>query len=255
MLKSRQHYLEVISVLAEKDFKVRYRNSVLGFFWSLLNPLATMVILTVVFSILLRINIPNFAAWALLGLLLWRFFALGTSQALGTILGNPSLVTKVYLPRYIIVLANNIANLFGSSLEFVALLPLLVLLGVKLNFYALLIVPIFGMEFLLIFGLSLLLSSLNVKYRDFYQIWDIALQLGFWLCPIVYDITLIPSRYQFLYSLNPVTRLIDTTRNAFLYHKFPSLFDVAIVMTSAAILLLAGFGVFKRLEARMAEEL
>ena len=245
----------MIRVLAENYFKVRYRNSVLGFFWSLLNPLAYMVILTLVFSILLRVNIPNYAAWVLLGLLVWRFFAVGTSQSLGCILGNPSLVTKVYLPRYIIVLSNNIANLLGSSLEFLILLPLLAILGVNFTPYAFFIAPILAMEFLLIFALSLSLSSLNVKYRDFYQIWDIALQLGFWLSPIVYNPNLIPPRYQFLYYLNPVTRLIDATRNIFLLNAPPSLFDMPVVIAGTGILLLIGFLIFRRLESQMAEEL
>jgi ABC-type polysaccharide/polyol phosphate export permease len=77
------HYLDVIVVLAQKDFKIRYRNSVLGFLWSLLNPLAYMVILTLVFSFLLRVSIPNFAPWVLIGLLVWRFFSIGTAQGLG----------------------------------------------------------------------------------------------------------------------------------------------------------------------------
>ena len=140
---------------------------------------------------------------------------------LGCILGNPSLVTKVYLPRYIIVLSNNIANLLGSALEFLILLPLLVILGVNLTPYAFLMAPILALEFLLIFALSLSLSSLNVKYRDFYQIWDISLQLGFWLSPIVYDPNMIPLRYRVLYYLNPLTRLIDSTRNIFLLNTLP----------------------------------
>jgi ABC-type polysaccharide/polyol phosphate export permease len=105
----------VIVVLAQKDFKVRYRNSILGFLWSLLNPLAYMVILTLVFSLLLRVNIPNFPAWILIGLMVWRFFSIGTSQSLFSIIGNPSLVSKVYIPRYMIVLSNNIANFLGAT--------------------------------------------------------------------------------------------------------------------------------------------
>jgi ABC-type polysaccharide/polyol phosphate export permease len=90
---SISHYLDVVVVLAQKDFKVRYRNSVLGFLWSLLNPLAYMVILTLVFSFLLRVSIPNFAPWVLIGLLVWRFFSIGTAQGLGSIVANPSLLT------------------------------------------------------------------------------------------------------------------------------------------------------------------
>jgi len=250
-----RHYLDIIVVLAQKDFKVRYRNSVLGFLWSLLNPLASMLILTLVFSFLLRVNIPGYPAWLLLGLLIWRFFSVGTSQGLSSIVANASLVSNVCLPRHLIVLSNNVANLLGAGLEFVALLPLLVFLGVNLTVYVIFLPAILVMEFLLIFGLSLSMSSLNLKYRDFDQLWGLALQLGFFLSPIFYDASLIPQRFQFLYSLNPVTRLIESTRDIFLFQKLPSLSASAVIIGSVAILMLFGFLVFGRLESRFAEEL
>jgi lipopolysaccharide transport system permease protein len=246
--------LDVVTVLAQKDFKVRYRNSVLGFIWSLLNPLAFMIILTLVFSFLLRVSIPNFAAWVLIGLLVWRFFSIATNQSLFSIVGNPSLVSKVYVPRHIIVLSTNLASFLGAALEFVVLLPLLVVLGVNLTPYALFLPAILVMEFLLVFVLSLSLSSLNLKYRDFYQVWDIALQLGFFLSPIVYDASLIPERYRLLYSLNPVTRLIESAREIFLEGHLPSVFDNVVIVASVGILLLIGFAIFRRLETGFAEE-
>jgi lipopolysaccharide transport system permease protein len=121
--------------------------------------------------------------------------------------------------------------------------------------YALFLPVILVLEFLLVFGLSLSLSSLNLRYRDFYQLWDIALQLGFFLSPIVYDASLIPSRFQLVYSLNPVTRIIESTRDIFLLHRLPTLFDNAVVLSSVAILLAVGFFIFRRLEGRFAEEL
>jgi len=250
-----RHYLDVIVVLAQKDFKIRYRTSILGFLWSLLNPLAYMVILTIVFSFVLRPNIENYAGWLLIGLLIWRFFYVGTAQGLLSVVMNPSLVTKVYLPRYVIVLANNVANFLGSALEFVALLPLLLLLGVKLTLNVLLLPAILFMEFLLVFGISLSLSSLNVRYRDFYQLWDIALQLGFFLCPIVYAIDSIPERFQMLYSLNPVTRLMESARAILLLQRLPSILDSTVVISSVAIFILIGVLIFERLEKRFAEEL
>jgi lipopolysaccharide transport system permease protein len=250
-----RHYLDVITVLAQKDFKVRYRNSILGFLWALVNPLAYMAILTLVFSLLLRVNIPNFAAWLLVALLVWRFFSIGTNQGLYSIVGNPSLVSKVHIPRYMIVLSSNVANFLGAALEFIVLLPLLVFLGVNLTVYATFLPAILVMEFLLVFGLSLSLSSLNLMYRDFDQLWGLALQLGFFLSPIVYDASLIPQRYQFLYSLNPVTRLIESTRSIFLLQQLPSLFDNVVIIGSVVIFLLIGFMVFGRLETRFAEEL
>jgi lipopolysaccharide transport system permease protein len=255
MSHTTRQYLDIVTVLAQKDFKIRYRNSVLGFLWSLLNPLAYMVILTMVFSFLLKVDIPNFAAWLLVGLLVWRFFSIGTAQGLFSIVGNPSLINKVYVPRYLIVLSNNVANLLGASLEFLALFPLLVLLGVNLSAFALLLPAILLLEFFLVFGISLCLSSLNLKYRDFYQLWDIALQLGFFLSPIVYDIALIPERFRSVYSLNPVTSLIDITRSIFLLRALPSASEVGLLFLSVVILLLMGFLIFRRLERRFAEDL
>jgi lipopolysaccharide transport system permease protein len=254
LANSLRHYLDVVVVLAQKDFKVRYRNSFLGFFWSLLNPLAYMVILTVVFSLLLRVNVPNFAAWVLIGLLVWRFFSLGTNQGLFSIVNNPSLVSKVYLPRYLIVLSNNVANLVGAALEFTVLLPLLFYLGVTPSFQILFLPLILLFEFVIIFGLSLSLSALNVTYRDFYQIWDIALQLGFFLSPIVYDTSFVPARFRFLYSLNPVTRLIESARGVFMTHQLPTLFDNAVIGAAMLLFLALGFGIFNLLQKRLSEE-
>jgi lipopolysaccharide transport system permease protein len=255
MRNTLRHYADVIVVLAQKDFKIRYRNSVLGFLWSLLNPLAYMVILTLVFSLLLAVNIPNFPAWLLVGLLVWRFFQLSTNQSLFAIVGNASLINKMYIPRYLIVLSGNLANFLGAGLEFVALLPLLVLLGVNLTLYALLLPVILVLEFFLVFGISLLLSSLSLKYRDFNQLWDIALQLGFFLSPIVYDANLIPAPYRLIYSLNPMTALIESTRSILIRQSLPSAFDSAVVLSSIGILLLIGYLVFRSLERRFAEEL
>lgn len=242
-------------MLALKDFKLRYRNSVLGFVWSLLNPLAYMMVLTIVFSLLLHSNIPNFAPWILMALLIWRFFQIATVQSLYSIIGNPSLVTKVYIPRTLIVLSSNFANLIGSSLEFVILLPLLFLLGVQPDIHILFLPVIVGMEFVLIFALSLFLSSLNLKYRDFSQIWEIAMQLGFFLSPIVYDESVVPARYIFFYSLNPITRLIDVTRRLFLQHQLPLGSDFEIILFFTAIFLLVGLVVFSHLQSKFAEEL
>ena len=247
--------MDVVLVLAQKDFKVRYRNSVLGFLWALFNPLGYMIILTLVFSFLLRVSIPNFPAWVLIGLLVWRFFSISTTQSLFSIIGNPPLVNRVYFPRYIIVLSNNLANFLGSALEFLVLMPLLVLLGVNLSAYVLFLPALLTLEFLLVFTLSLALSSLNLKYRDFFQLWDIALQLGFFLSPIVYATNLIPPRFQLVYSLNPVTRLIESARSILLYQQLPSLYDTAVIIASVAIILLIGFPIFRRLERRFAEEL
>jgi lipopolysaccharide transport system permease protein len=250
-----RYYIDVIAMLAQRDFKVRYRNSLLGFLWSLLNPLAYMAVLTLVFAFLLHFNIQNFAASVLTGLLIWRYFAIATTQSLGAISSNPSFVSKVRLSRYALVLSNNFANFLGASLELAVLFPVLLYLGVTLSYLVLFLPVILALEFVLIFGLSLALSSLSLRYRDLYQLWDIALQLGFFLSPIVYDASLIPNKYSFAYSLNPVTRLIESARDVLLRQVTPTRFDITVILVVAAVLLLFGFAIFRTLEPRFAEEL
>jgi len=248
-------YTELVRSLTVKEFKLRYRNSVLGFFWSLLNPLAMMIILTLVFSTVLRTGIENFPVFLLTALLAWRFFSISTSMSLSSIIGNSPLVMKIYFPRWLLVLSTNLANLIGSSMEFAVLFPLLIFLGMKITPLALLLPVILVLEFLLIVGVSLILAPLNVYYRDFNQIWDITLQIGFFLCPIIYSISLIPERYTLAYSLNPMTRIIEAVRKILYYNTLPTLADFIIVLVSGLLLLLVGYLIFRRLEPRLAEEI
>ncbi|MFC1506156.1 ABC transporter permease [Thermoproteota archaeon] len=246
-------YSELIKNLAIKEFKLRYRNSVLGFFWSLLNPLAMMVILSLVFSVLVKSGIDNFPVFLLPALLVWRFFSIGTSMSLGSILGNVPLVTKVYFPRYLLVLSSNLANLIGSTLEFAVLLPLMFLLGMSLSHLIFIVPVILFLEFILIMGVSFLLASLNVYYRDINQIWDIILQAGFFLTPIIYSETLIPSKYLSYYMLNPVSRIIVAIRKILYYNTIPSFDDFLIPLLGGLFFCLVGYQVFRRLEPRFAE--
>lgn len=244
---------EIIWIVTKKDFKIRYRNSALGFVWSLLNPFATMTILTLVFSLLLKSGIQGFPVFLLAALLPWRFFSIGTMQATGAISGNPSLVKKIYLPRYILVLTSNLASFISFLMEFAAFLPIMILLGMKLTSLVLIFPVLAIIEFLMILGISLALAALNLFYRDFYQIWEIALQLGFFLTPIFYDPSIIPERYRFYYSLNPMTRIIESMREILYYNSVPTAFDLAVPLLSAVALLAIGYTIFSRLEPRFAE--
>jgi len=247
-------YWDVIWILVKKDFKIRYRNSALGFIWSLLNPVSIMAILTLVFSLLLRSGIRNFSVFLLAALLPWRFFQIGTMQATGSIAGNPSLVKKIYLPRYLLVLTNNLASFFSFIMEFAALLPIMMILGMTLTIHAILLPLVMVIELLIVLGISLGLGALNVFYRDFYQIWEIALQLGFFLSPIFYDPNIIPERYQFYYSLNPMTRIIESTRKILFHNTMPTLQDLMIPLVFGLVLLAIGYTIFHKLEPRFAEE-
>ncbi len=248
-------YRELIRILTVSDLKVKYQSSVLGFLWSLLNPLLMMLVLYFVFSNVFRFEDDSFALYLLIGIVGWRFFANATMTSISAIVGRPSLVTKVYVPRQVLVLSTVLSSFVSSILEFSVLIPLLIFFGVDLSINVLFF-PLIHLAFLgLVYGMSLVLSALYVYYRDLNQIWDVLLQAGFFLSPIVYPAEIVPDKYQAAYMLNPVTVTIEMYREALLYATTPSAADLAFVAAAAGAALLFGAAVFGRLEGRFAEEI
>lgn len=246
-------YRELIRNLVVSDLKVKYANSVFGFAWSLLNPLLMLLILYFVFSNVFRSE-EHFAVYILIGLLAWRFFAIGTNSALNSIVGKQSLVTKIFIPRQILTLSSVLSSLVSSTLEFAVVVPILVVFGDGLKWTIVLFPVVQLLFFLVIYGLSLMLSSMYVYFRDLNQIWDVFLQLGMFMSPIVYPASIIPAQYQPAYLLNPITCAIGMYRDIFLYGSVPGLYDLAIVVASILVLVPAGTLTFNRLSRRFAEE-
>jgi len=243
-----REYRDVLLNLTLRDFKLRYRSSVLGFFWSLLNPLMMMVIFSIVFSFLFKSSITDYPVFVLPAILIWRFFSVSTMYSLDTITGNYQLVTKIYFPRWLLVLSSGLANLLGSSLEFIACFPILLVAGMRLDVSLVFVPLVIGVVFVLNLGLSLALASLNLFYRDFKQIWEIALQAGFYLSPVFYSQSIIPASISFEYSLNPMARAIESLRDAMYYGVFPSATDLLFVLLAGAVTLFIGFLFFGRVE-------
>ena len=246
-------YRFLIWNLTIADLKIKYQSSALGFIWSLLNPLLMMLVLFFVFSNFFRFEQENFALYILVGIIAWRFLANGTSSAMISIVNRPSLVTKIFIPRQILVLSSTLSSFISSSLEFCVLIPLLFILGAPITPYILFLPIAHGIFFFIVYGLSLALASLYVYYRDLTQIWDVVIQLGFFLSPICYPITLIPPKYLPLYTLNPVTVIIETYRNFLIYGLPPGLRSLAYLVIATVILMIIGKVVFKHFERRFAE--
>ncbi|MCP1662282.1 lipopolysaccharide transport system permease protein [Methanocalculus sp. AMF5] len=246
-------YRDLIWNLTISDLKVKYQSSVLGFAWSLLNPLLMMLVLYFVFSNIFRFEQEHFALYLLIGIIAWRFLANGTMMAMGSIVGRAALVTKVFIPRQILVLSSVLSAFISSILEFIVLIPLLFILGVGLSYTFLFFPLIHLVYFLMVYGASLILASLYVYFRDLNQIWDVVLQAGFFLSPIVYPISIIPVQYLEYYMLNPITVLIEVYRDVLLYGEIPSLPGLLGLIGFGALILLAGTLLFNRLERRFAE--
>lgn len=247
-------YRELIRNLTVADLKNRYQNTSLGFFWSLLSPLLLALVLYFVFRHLFGSE-ENFAINLLVGIMAWRFFANGTTSSLSAIVGKPSLVTRVYIPRQILVLSNALAYLISSLLEFIVLLPIIFALLGHLPVTVLLFPLIHLIYFWFVFGAGLLLSSLYVYFRDLNQIWEVLVNILFFCSPIVYPLSVVPADLMPYYRLNPVTVFIGMYRQVMIDGSPTSLYSMAGVIAVAIAAYFVGNFAFNKLQRGFAEEL
>jgi len=261
-------YIDLIKVLVSTQLKVKYKSNYLGFFWSILNPLLMMVILSFVFTLIIRADIrddyPNVAypVFLLLGQVFWRFFQMGTNHGMQSVIMHSGIIKRVYFPREIVVVASVLASLF------IAILELLVFFGVlglfQLYFYhtSQALIPVhvgfvfifvfLGMTALLVLGLSFFLASIYVRYRDINEIWQVVTTAGFFLTPIIYSVSFfsqsgIPWVNPIL-TINPLARLIPMSRRAIFLGEIPGLYKVFLPFSVILLVLVAGIFYFRSRE-------
>lgn len=240
---------------ALKDFKVRYTHSVLGYAWSVLNPLMFFVIYYVVFSVFMNFDIPNYPGFLLLGVTLWNFFSEGTSNGAGALLARAGLLSKMVVPRQIIVYSALLSAGLTFVINLVVLMILLRVTGTPLTVTALWFPLLLVDLVLLTLGTALLLAPLYVRFRDVGYLWNIVLQVGFWLTPIIYLDIMIPERWRWIVWINPVGRIIGDSRRALIYGWWPGTRGLILTTLMSVGVCVAGYTVFRRLQARVTEHL
>ena len=271
---------ELLAELVRKDLKVKYKNSALGFVWSLANPLLYLAVFTLVFSQLLNNGVPEFAVLLMSGLLVWNFFNLSTLSATGAVVGNANLVRKVRFPRIVLPLS----SVGFAGVHFV--LQMLVFSAFLVPFHPeafgpqlWLVLPALAVALTFTVALSLLASALNVRYRDVEHLLEIALLAWFWLTPIVYRVALVQEEFSRvpwlfrLYMANPMAAVVVAMQRAI--YRFPVVVDadgkllrilpeggyafylrwLGVAAVVSLVLLGVGLWTFRRLQADFAEEL
>ncbi len=260
-IKTLFSYRELLFSLTKKELKVKYRGSALGFFWSLLNPILTMLVYSFVFSIVLRAGIEQFAIFLICALLPFNFLSNSVNYGAGSIIGNSNLVNKIYFPREILPLSIVLANLINFFFEIAALFIVIGIMGYKFYIYLYLLPVVIFFQFFLVVGMTLLVSALNVFFRDLQHLITIVMMVWFFGTPIIYPLSMVPPEYQFFIKLNPMTVYSAYYRNIFYYVKypegagFPSLVETLITLGITFIIFFVGYFVFKKLEYRFAEEI
>jgi ABC-2 type transport system permease protein len=263
---------ELLVNLTQREVQGKYKRSVLGQSWSLINPLAQVLVFTLVFSLILRIppdvgepsGLRSFALQLLSALLPWAFFSGAVNAGMGSLLGNANLVKKVYFPREILVASTVFALNVTFAIELLVLLVAVLVFGGAGVLPHLVVVPYLVLA-LTAFGLGigLALSVANVYFRDTAQFVGIGLQVWFYLTPIIYSLDYVASQdvpilgrpAQDWLALNPMTSFVQGFRDVFYHFRFPTLLELLVMGLVGATSLVLGYLVFRRFEGRLAEEL
>jgi ABC-type polysaccharide/polyol phosphate export permease len=240
-----------------RHLRGQYKQSVLGYAWALINPLSQVVILSFVFSTILKVTDPGvpFPLFLFVGLLPWIFFSSAVTTATDSIVNASSLVTKVYFPREILVTAGVFTKVFDLALGLVVLMGLMVYYGRLPEETAVWIPLVFSIHLIFTLGLSYPLAALNLYFHDVRFLVGVALTMWFYLTPVIYQLSNVPSKYHFMYDLNPNAVFIDAYRRLFLYGQVPALDKMAVGLGVAMVTFFVGYYLFKRMEPGFADSI
>ncbi|EHJ02137.1 ABC-2 type transporter [Clostridium sp. DL-VIII] len=218
-VKTFYNYRALLWEFVKKDIKLKYRNSVLGIFWSMINPLLVMIVLTFIFSDLFKNKIPNFPVYILSGKLLYDFFSLSTNQCLTSITGKSSLIKKIYVPKYLYPLSRVISSFIMFIISFAPLITIMIIMNVPLNkITPLAIYPLISLFFTAL-GIGLFLATVNVFFRDMEHLYSVVLLMIMYMSAIFYSADIIPKNYIVILRFNPIFPLISVFRDCILYGK------------------------------------
>ena len=253
--RGRSSHAWLVLQFALKDFKIRYTHSTLGYAWSVLNPLLFFLIYYFVFTTFMRLDVPNYPGFLLLGVALWNFYSEGTTNGASSLLMRADLLTKTVVPRQIMVYA----ALMSAGLTFVInLLVLIVVIrvtGTPIEMPAVCFPILIFDLVLLTLGTALLLAPLYVRYRDVGYLWNIALQIGFWMTPIIYLDVMMPENWRWIVWVNPVGRIIGDARRALIYGWWPAPRGLLLTTIMSIAVCILGYAVFRRMQGRLVEHL
>lgn len=211
----------ILSELVRADFKIRYQGSVLGYAWSLLRPMLLFAVLYVIFVYVLPIGnaVEHFPVYLLTGIIFWNFFSESTIQGLISVVGRGDLIRKINIPKYLLVISSALSALINLLFGLVVLFVFAIFSGIMPSWEWLMLIPLIAEMFIFTVGISLLLSSLYVKFRDITYIWEVFIQIGFYASAIIFPLTAVPLVYQKIFFLNPIVQIIQDARYILATHS------------------------------------
>lgn len=256
IFKNIYNYRELLKNNVKKEIRGKYKNSVLGVVWTFLNPLLQLAVYAFIFPLILKNTQEYYVIFVCVGLIPWTFFTATVSQSTGTVIANGNIVKKVYFPREILpisVVTSAMVNFIISTLIIVAFC-FLYGLGIEIK-YIIFYPVVLIIQYILQLGISFILSSVTVYFRDLEHFVQIALQVMFYATPIVYAGDTIPEAFSFIIKLNPMAHIINGYRAIFYDQAMPDWTSLGILLGVSIVFCIIGYFIFKKLQKGFAEEL
>ena len=255
LFKNLYSYRELLKTSVKKDVRGKYKNSFLGVLWSFLNPLLQIAVYAFVFGKVLNAGEENYAVFICCGLIPWTFFSASINRCAFSVIENGGIIKKVYFPREILPISVVTSEAVNFLISTVIILGFVLIGGVGISKYIIFYPLVFISQYILLIGISLIVTSICVYLRDLQHFIGIFLQLMFYATPIVYNVNSIPDNFKWILQINPMTYIIEAYRSIFYYKAIPELKPVIILISISLMLCVIGYLIFNKLQKGFAEQL
>lgn len=255
IFKNLYNYRELIKTSIKKEIGGKYKHSFLGVLWSFINPLLQIAVYAIIFPLIIKNDIPNYTVFMVCGLIPWNFFSSVINRASFCIVENGNIVKKVYFPREILPLSLVTSETINFIISTLIIIAFTLAYGMGLTPYILLYPLVLLVQYVLLLGISLIVSSVTVYFRDLQHFIGVLLQLFFYATPIVYSIETIPENFRWILQFNPMTYVIEGYRAIFYNQQMPNIAMLGIILLIGIALTVVGYLIFNKLQKKFAEEL
>lgn len=254
LIKNLYDYRELLKSNVKKEIRGKYKGSFLGVLWSFVNPLLTVLVYAIVFPYIMRVKTENYLIFLIIGVIPWTFFTTVITQGIVTVRVNEGIIKKVYFPREILPISVAVSGLVNFFISCIIILLFCIFGGVGITWHLILLPVIALLQFMLVLGITFAFSAINVYIKDIEYIVQFFINMLFYATPILYTTDLFPMKYRWLLYLNPMTTIIESYRNIFMYHKLPDIASLGYVVLISTIIFTIGLLIFKKLEKGFAEQ-
>jgi len=255
VFKELYNYRELLKTNIKKEVRGKYKGSWLGVLWTFLNPLLMLAVYAFVFPYILRVEVENYTIFMIVALIPWNFFTVAIQSGTGSVVANGNILKKVYFPREIIPISITTSQLVNFLITCLIMFVFIICSGVGFSAHILFLPLLIIIQYLITLALTFVLSAITVFVRDVDHFVSVALTLGFYATPIVYQASMLPEKFQWVLKLNPMAQLVEAYRAILYYHQMPNLVSITIWGGLSVILIILGYIIFKHLEKSFVEEL